>query len=68
MILAQVFKTPEGAMKRARFENAHCNRKYTFETVRCLNEQPDPAPFSADSLRRREYTWRIERTHRAHTP
>jgi len=34
MILKQVFKTPTGANKRARFENTHCNERYHYNVIR----------------------------------
>jgi hypothetical protein len=67
MLLKQVFKTHAGACKRARFENTHCNGKYTFMTVRFRNGVLDLEPLAA--ARAHEYTWRLsrERTHRAPT-
>jgi hypothetical protein len=65
MLYKQVFKTLEGADKRARFENAHRhdrrdNVNYRFIVVRCVNGVPDTEPFS----RERVYDYRIERTTR----
>ena len=63
MLLKQVFKTAEDADKRAAFETAHCNGKYFFRARRCVAGEPGPQPFHRH--RWSEYTWRIERTHRA---
>ena len=62
MLLKQQFKTLEGAQKRCRFENAHCDGKYTFKTVRCVNGEYDPHPFGAHDMHK--YTWRLEKTKR----
>lgn len=62
MILAQVFKTSEGAQKRARFEAAHCGGKYRYSIVRFYNDQLDHAPFDAVRFEHGEYTWRLDRT------
>lgn len=59
MILAQQFKTLEGALKRARFENAHCGNRYLFNLVRCINGSPDTLPFGTYTVK--DYTWRLER-------
>jgi hypothetical protein len=59
MLLAQVFKTREGADKRAMFETAHSN--FLYASVRCIgpDSAPDSAPFDAKKFK--HYTWRIER-------
>lgn len=59
MILAQVFKTGEGATKRAAFETAHCGGKYRYRAVRFYDSRRDGEAF--DSLRWKLYTWRLER-------
>jgi hypothetical protein len=59
MLLQQTFKTAEGARKRAAFETNHCNGKYLYVVVRCLNNLPDCDQFEAKKFN--QYTWRIER-------
>jgi len=63
MILRQVFKTHDGALRRATFENVHCHGKYTFVVVRFLNGslKQDFEPFSENRYRNGQYHWRIER-------
>jgi hypothetical protein len=63
MLLTQVFKTAEGADKRARFETAHSGR-HTFRAVRCIRGEPDAETFDRDRFIREEYTWRLARTPR----
>jgi len=65
MILKQVFKTAEGARKRAAFENAHCNGKYLYTTVRFFNGKPDTDPIVG--YRWRDYTWKLKRKTRKAT-
>lgn len=60
MLLKQNFKTQAGAQKRAAFENAHCNSRYYFVAIRCLNGDPDNQPLDRDRFN--EYTWRLSRT------
>jgi hypothetical protein len=60
MLLKQEFKTHEGAMKRARFENVHSGT-CSYNVVRCVDGVPDAQPF--DRERWAAYTWRLERTH-----
>jgi hypothetical protein len=60
MLLVQQFKTFEGARKRAAFENAHCERRYRYTVVRCLNGEPDTMSF--DKQRFKEYTYRLDRS------
>ena len=57
MLLKQVFKTYEGARKRAAFENAH-RVNFRFFVVRCRDGKPDGAAFD----RAVKYDYRIERT------
>jgi hypothetical protein len=65
MLLSQQFKTLEGALKRAAFERAHCNGRFHYKAVRCLDGVPDANEMDLDILRRRmRYTWRIEKTPR----
>lgn len=61
MILAQVFKTGEGARKRAAFETAH-SKTHTFRAVRFHDGQLDSQPFQAAEIG--AYTWRVEKTKR----
>jgi hypothetical protein len=65
MLLTQIFKTIDGAHKRARFENAHCNGRYNYQTVRCIDGKPDPEPFSRERFA--DYTWRLNRETRKQT-
>ena len=64
MLYNQVFKTWEGAQKRAQFERAHVkdgqrgNVNYRFFVVRCVNGKPDGALFD----RNQRYDYRIEKT------
>ena len=63
MSLKQVFKTYEGACKRAAFENAHRQQRrdnvnFRFFVVRCRDGKPDGAAFD----RAVKYDYRIERT------
>lgn len=64
MLLTQVFKTREGAEKRARFETAH-SHAHRYQAVRCVNNLPDGLPFDAGRFCAGDYSWRLERTHRA---
>jgi len=59
MILKQVFKTAEGARKRAALENARCNGKYIFTPVRFFNDLRDIDLFV--DYRWSKYTWRLKR-------
>ena len=59
MILNKVFKTLNGAQKRAAFENAHCGGKYHYSVVRFYKDQPDTEPVNV--LGWGYYTWRLER-------
>jgi hypothetical protein len=59
MLLKQQFKTMEGARKRAAFENAHCDRRFIFTPVRCVNGAPDPNPFEGNLMGL--YTWRLKK-------
>jgi hypothetical protein len=59
MLLKQQFKTWEGARKRAAFENAHCERRFTFLVVRCVNGEPDPNNFEPIIMDMGRYTWRL---------
>jgi hypothetical protein len=63
MLYRQVFKTYEGARKRAAFERAHAgdrgNVNYRFYIVRCdLDGRPDGAPYHFG----KRYCYRIERS------
>lgn len=60
VIKVQVFKTLEGAQKRARFENAHCGGRYYFTPIRYLGDKPDNELLQKD--RWSSYTWRLSRT------
>ena len=59
MILRQQFKTMEGAMKRAAFENAH-SRTHRFAIVRFHVGAVDLLPLSQQ--RWPWYHWRVEKT------
>lgn len=64
MLYQQIFKTYDGATKRAAFERAHVkdgqrgNVNYRFFVVRCVDGKPDGAMFD----RRVKYNYRIEKT------
>ena len=63
LLYAKVFKTYEGARKRAAFERAHAtgrrNVNFRFFVVRCKPDgTPDGDAFNAAT----RYTYRIERT------
>lgn len=62
MLLTQQFKTYDGAAKRARFETNHCNNRYYYEVVRCVNGEPDKADY--DAAKFKTYTWRLRRVAR----
>lgn len=61
MIYKQVFKTSDGAAKKARFLSAHNRNKaaWYFADVRFRDGVRDESAFDAAAWRR--YTWRIER-------
>ena len=59
MILKQVFLTAEGAAKRARFENAHCDNRWLYIPIRFYKDRRDDEPF--DRGRWTDYTWRLYR-------
>ena len=61
MLRKQIFKTLAGAQKRARFETAHCDGRYLYSVVRCVEGERDTAEFNV--LRFSKYTWQIERTY-----
>jgi hypothetical protein len=67
VILAQVFKTADGADKRARFETAHCADRFTYRAVRYINgwggDHPDGETFDRGRFLRGQYTWRLARAH-----
>lgn len=64
MLYRQIFKTHEGASKRAQFERAHVkdgqrgNVNYRFFVVRCINGKPDHNAFDSKQI----YNYRIEKT------
>lgn len=68
-LLAQVFKTSEGANKRAAFENAHHparrmsdgKQAYIFKVERWVDGQPDDGPVNGQLWHQKRYTWRIRR-------
>jgi hypothetical protein len=61
MLLKQIFKTFEGAQKRAAFENA-LSKTHRFDIQKCHPDgEPDPYPHSPE----RRYCWRIIKTKRA---
>jgi hypothetical protein len=61
--MAQVFKTAEGARKRAAFENAH-TKQWHYAVERWLDGQPDNEPVNGWVWHRKRYTWRLRRTRR----
>lgn len=65
MLLKQEFKTLAGAQKRAAFENAHCEGRWTYSVVRCVEGDRDLAEFNV--LRFSKYTWRLERGRKCKT-
>ena len=63
MLLKQIFRTYEGALKRATFENAH-STKWAYRVLRFYNNKLDTEPFHVSKWG--AYTWCVERTpHRA---
>ena len=58
MMLKQVFKTSESAIKHARFRNAH-NTSYVYYVGQFYKGRIDLAPFEARSMP--DYTWRLDR-------
>jgi hypothetical protein len=69
MLYKQIFKTWDGAVKRATFERHHVkdgsrgNVNYRFFVVRCLkNGVPDAAPYDNAYANNPGYTYRIEKT------
>jgi hypothetical protein len=62
MLLVQQFKTLEGVLKRARFENAHCANRYVYSPVRCVNGVPDVTPLGTYTMK--DYTWRLRKERR----
>jgi len=60
MLLKQIFKTSEGASKRAAFENAHTT-KYRFSVVRLRDGEIDHAPLASGPWEAGAYTWKLER-------
>jgi len=64
MLYKQVFKTLEGAEKRAAFERAHVrdgqrgNVNYRFFVIRCRDGVPDELPFDSKV----KYDYRIQKT------
>lgn len=61
MLLAQTFKTLEGAQRRAAFENAH-SKTQMYVVVRCIGGVVDTDAF--DKAKFARYEWRINRTKR----
>jgi hypothetical protein len=60
MILKQVFKTLDGALKRCRFENAHSPANVVFTIVWCRNG----VPYKRNEWSREnhgEFTWQLEK-------
>lgn len=63
MILAQVFKTAEGADKRARFENSlKANAAWQWAAIRFYKGERDREAFSRE--RWADYTWQLEKLRR----
>lgn len=65
MMLKQVFRTQQGAMRRAMFETAHCDARYRYDAVRFLDGERDMGVFDEANYQQARYTWRLERTSRA---
>ena len=65
MILNKVFKTLNGAQKRAAFENAHCGGKYHYSVVRFFKGELDTEPVAVFGWG--YYTWRLERKNKTTT-
>jgi hypothetical protein len=64
MILVQVYKTFEGARKRAGFESAH-SKTHWFKTVRFLDgKRDDSRTIDNFAWGAGLYTWRVEKTKR----
>lgn len=66
MILTQVFRTHDGALRRCAFENQH-KPKWHFSTIRYLDGKLDETPLPDGAILRermkaKRYTWQIERT------
>ena len=59
MLLNQQFQSFGGSLRRAAFENAR-NKAYRFESVRCLNGEPDIEPIERSKFEL--YTWRLRKT------
>jgi hypothetical protein len=69
MLLAQIFKTSEGARKRAAFENAHLSNRaqasrLAYFVVRFLDGKRDYAPYSPAASSSGRYHWQLERRKR----
>ena len=62
MILTQVFKTGDGASKRATFETRH-SKTHVFRVIRFIDGRKDDADFSRENWSR--YTWRLEKIKRS---
>lgn len=60
MILKKIFKTLNGAQKRAAFENAHCGGKYHYNVIRFVGDKPDTEHVHVFNWHK--YHWRLERT------
>ena len=59
MILKKVYKTLNGAQKRAAFENAHCGGRYHYSVVRFIGDRVDPDQVNVFYWGK--YTWRLKR-------
>lgn len=66
MILAQEFRTNDGAAKRARFETFHAFGRYVYSIVRFHNGARDPLPYDSAKHQAGEYRWRLERRKPSH--
>jgi hypothetical protein len=58
MILSQIFKTAEGARKRALFENAH-SKSHKYSPVRFYRGKIDLEEFKRERFS--DYTWRLRK-------
>lgn len=60
-LFAQVFKTYDGAAKRAAFENRHKKSGLRYCVVRFRDGVRDEGKLDTSVWQAGEYTWRIER-------
>jgi len=68
-LLVQIFKTLEGARKRAAFENAHLTNRaqasrLAYFVVRFLDGKRDYEPYSSAASSASRYHWQLEKRKR----